>query len=223
MTSLKSKRGAGHLLPYSLWKSVFDRVMSLVMVVALSPVLALVAIAVRLDSPGSPIFAQERVGKDGRRFIAYKFRTMHINNDDGKYKAYLEKYVLENAPYQVDENGQGIYKVVNDPRITRLGTWLRKTNLDDLPQVFNVLKGEMSFIGPRPDVPFAVRMYQDWQRERLNVLPGMTGLWQVSHRTKLAFDDMVRLDIDYIKQQSMFLDTKILLLTVKTVLIGDGS
>jgi lipopolysaccharide/colanic/teichoic acid biosynthesis glycosyltransferase len=122
----------------------------------------------------------------------------------------------------VDENGQSIYKA-DGMSVTRFGTLLRKTNLDELPQLFNILKGEMSFIGPRPDIPFAVRMYKDWHRERLRVKPGITGLWQVSGRKSLSFEDMVRLDIDYINRQSALLDAKIALLTVRTSLSQDGS
>jgi len=185
--------------------------------------MVMVALGIRLDSPGGPIFRQERVGKDGRRFTACKFRTMHINNDDREYRVYLQKYIIENAPYLVDQQGQGVYKVVGDPRVTKLGAWLRKTNLDELPQLFNVLRGEMSFVGPRPEVPFALEMYSDWHRKRLSATPGITGLWQVYGRKRLSFDDMVRLDIDYIQRQSLLLDAKILLLTIRTVLTRDGS
>jgi len=116
-----------------------------------------------------------------------------------------------------------VYKVVDDPRVTRFGNLLRKTNLDELPQLFNVLKGEMSFVGPRPDIPFAVAMYRDWHRERLGIKPGITGLWQVCGRKGLSFEDMVRLDIEYIKRQSIFLDARILILTLGTILKRDGS
>jgi len=196
--------------------------MALLGIIISSPLLALIAVGIRLDSHESPIYPQERVGKDGNRFIAYKFRTMHTNGDDSKYKEYLRKYVLENAPYRVDENGNGVYKV-DDSHVTRFGQLLRKTNLDELPQLFNVLKGEMSFVGPRPDIPFAVSMYEDWHRKRLDIKPGITGLWQVCGRKNLPFEGMVRLDIDYIKRQSLFLDAKILLLTVGIILKMDGS
>lgn len=199
-----------------------DCLLAVPAIVVLSPVLLLIAIGIRLDSPGSPIFVQERVGKDGRRFKCYKFRCMPADNDDGEYKAYLSRYVRENAPYRVDESGQGVYKVDEMP-VTRFGALLRKTNLDELPQLFNVLKGEMSLVGPRPDVPYAVDMYNDWHRERLRAKPGITGLWQVRGRRNLSFEDMVRLDVDYIKRQSLFLDTKIMLLTVKIILRRDGS
>jgi lipopolysaccharide/colanic/teichoic acid biosynthesis glycosyltransferase len=223
ITVLSRKRGVCHILTYSIWKSLIDWLLSLVVLAGLSPFLALIAIGIVIDSPGSPVFAQERVGKNGRRFTAYKFRTMNVNGDDSQYKAYLKKYVVENAAYKVDQNGQGIYKVTDTHQVTRVGALLRKTNLDELPQFLNVLKGEMSIVGPRPDVPFAVDMYQDWQRERLRVPPGITGLWQVSQRRNLSFDDMVRLDIEYVNQQSMLLDAKILLLTVRAILRADGS
>jgi lipopolysaccharide/colanic/teichoic acid biosynthesis glycosyltransferase len=219
----QSEEGTSRWLGYQYFKGVIDRAMAAFLIVILSPLLVFIAVAVRLDSPGGALFRQERVGKDGRRFTACKFRTMRVNNDDREYKEYLRKYVLENVPYRVDGNGENIFKVVDDPRVTRFGGWLRNTNLDELPQLFNILKGDMSFVGPRPDIPFAVEMYQDWQRERLAVTPGITGLWQVAGRRNLSFEDMVRLDIDYIKGQSPFLDIKILLLTVRTVLSKDGS
>jgi len=217
------KIGVHRLFTYQWWKGVFDRILAFIAIVASSPLLAILAIMIRLDSPGTAIFRREQVGKNGRIFTAYKFRTMHINNDDHVYKAYIAKYVMEDAPYTIDKNGQGVYKVVDDPRVTRFGDLLRKTNLDELPQLFNVLKGEMSFVGPRPDIPFAVAMYKDWHRERLGIKPGITGLWQVCGRKGLSFEDMVHLDIEYIKKQSMFLDAKILILTLGTILKRDGS
>ena len=197
--------------------------MALITIVVLSPLMAVIAMVIRLDSTGSPIYRRDQIGEKGRTFKMYKFRTMYINNDDGEYKSYIVKYILENAPYTVGQDGKAVYKVVNDPRVTRFGAWLRKTNLDELPQLFNVLKGEMSFVGPRPDIPFAVSMYKDWHQKRLGVKPGITGLWQVCRRKSLSFEGMVRLDIDYIKRQSFLLDAKILFLTLVTILRRDGS
>jgi lipopolysaccharide/colanic/teichoic acid biosynthesis glycosyltransferase len=208
---------------YTCWKCVFDLMLSLFAIIILSPLLAVIALLIRLDSPGSSIFRREQVGENGKQFVAYKFRTMHTINDDYKYKAYLIKYILEDAPYTVDRNGQGVYKVVDDPRVTKFGAWLRKTNLDELPQLFNVLKGEMSIIGPRPDIPFAVNMYNNWHRQRLKAKPGITGLWQVSQRKGLSFKDMVCLDIEYINNQSILLDIKIFLSTIGIILKMDGS
>ena len=208
---------------YEIFKGLMDRVLSLVAIILLSPALILIAICVRLDSQGGAIYRREQVGKNGRNFIAYKYRTMRVNNDDSEYKAYLVKYIKENKPYKLDENGQALYKVVNDPRVTRVGSLLRKTNLDELPQLFNVLKGEMSFVGPRPDIPFSVNMYQDWQYKRLAVIPGVTGLWQVSGRKGLSFEDMIRLDLEYIEKRSLLLDAWIALRTVAIIFKGDGS
>ena len=208
---------------YKLSKGILDRVAAFFLIVILSPVLAIITLAIKLDSSGSAIYRREQVGENNRIFIAYKFRTMKSNNSDSEYKNYLAKYILENAPYTVDENGQAVYKVVEDPRVTRIGSLLRKTNLDELPQLVNVLKGEMSIVGPRPDIPYAVAMYKDWHKKRLNAKPGITGLWQVCHRKGIPFEGMVRLDIDYIKQRSLLLDIKIMLKTVVTILTKDGS
>ena len=215
--------GSVRLLTYQCWKEIADRFLALLALLILSPFSLIIAIGIRLDSPGNPIYAQERVGKDGRPFRIYKFRTMYLNHDDNEYKDYLRKYVLENAAYRVDEKGEPVYKVVDDPRITRFGGWLRQTNLDELPQLINILKGEMSFVGPRPDIPFTVAMYNQWHRKRLCSKPGITGSWQVSGRKALSFEDMVCMDIDYIQKQSLLKDLNILWRTVKTVLSRDGS
>lgn len=223
MSVPKSKRGFRRSFAYATWKGAFDRGLALLSIVVLSPLLVLIAIAIRIDSPGNPIFAQERVGKDGRQFIAHKFRTMYNNNDDTEYKAYLTRLITQGAPYVIDQRQRAVYKVVDDQRVTRVGALLRKTNLDELPQLFNVLKGEMSFIGPRPDIPFAVEMYTRWHRKRLSVKPGITGLWQVCERTNRSFDEMVSLDIDYAERQSPLLDSRIVLRTLVTILGRDGS
>jgi lipopolysaccharide/colanic/teichoic acid biosynthesis glycosyltransferase len=211
------------LFMYRWWKNVFDRLAAFFLIIVLSPLMAVVALIIRLDSPGSVVFRREQVGENGKRFTLYKFRTMQTNNNDYKYKAYLVRYILEDAPYTVDENGQGVYKVIDDPRVTRFGAILRKTNIDELLQLFNILKGEMSFIGPRPDIPFAVNMYHDWHLQRLEIKPGIAGLWQVSGRKECSFKEMVNLDIEYIKKQSLFLDIKIFILTIVLILKMDGS
>lgn len=222
-TGAIEKGRESRLTAYQWWKAKFERVFALLAITISSPFIALIAIIIRLDSPGAAIYRREQVGENGQIFKAYKFRTMHSNNDDHEYKAYITRYILENASYTKDQKGQDVYKVVNDPRVTRFGRLLRKSNLDELPQLFNILKGEMSFVGPRPDIPFAVAMYSDWHRKRLNAKPGITGLWQVCGRKTLPFEGMVRLDIDYIKRQSFLLDARILLLTIGTILKGDGS
>ena len=208
---------------YLLWKGIFDRLLALLILSVTSPLFLLIAVLIRLDSTGSPIFAHERIGKDGHRFILYKFRTMYVDNDETQYKEYLRRFINEGTPYKVDEQGNSFYKIIDDPRVTRFGAFLRETNLDELPQIINVLKGEMSFVGPRPDIPFAVEMYKDWHKKRFLVKSGMTGLWQVSGVNRVPFDEMVRIDIDYIERCSLALDCKILLKTALRVLRMDGS
>jgi len=217
------KTGISRLLTYRLWKSVFDRIFALFAITGSSPLLAIIAIVIRLDSPGSPIFRQERVGKDGRKFIFYKFRSMYLDHDDSEYYKAIKRYVLENVISPMNEDRQDKNCNVCDPRVTRLGRLLRKTNLDELPQLINILKGDMSFVGPRPMIPFIVEMYSDYHKKSFEVEPGLTGLWQASGRKKLSFEDMIRLDIDYISKQSPLLDIKIILLTVLTIFRGEGS
>jgi lipopolysaccharide/colanic/teichoic acid biosynthesis glycosyltransferase len=204
-------------------KGLTDRVAAFLIILLLSPALFLVAAAIRLDSPGHPVFTQIRVGKNGRLFNAYKFRTMQANNDDSEYKSYLRRYILHNAPYKVQPDGEKIFKVVEDRRVTRVGGFLRRFNLDELPQLVNIFLGQMSFIGPRPDIPYCVEMYSEWQRQRLSATPGITGLWQVGHRKGVSFDEMVKIDLDYIARISPILDFKITVLTIRTILLGDGS
>jgi lipopolysaccharide/colanic/teichoic acid biosynthesis glycosyltransferase len=217
------RRLSGLRALYIFFKDVIGRPIALFVTILLSPILILIAIGIRLDSTGNPIFSQQRTGKNGRSFTAYKFRTMHANNDDSEYKNYLKQYILKNAPYKVNRNGEPVFKLTDDPRITRVGSVLRRSNLDELPQLFNLIKGDMVLIGPRPDIPYSVKMYHDWHTRRLAVKPGITGLWQVANRRSLSFDDMVKLDIEYIERQSPLLDLKIIFLTIRTILRGDGS
>lgn len=174
-------------------------------------VLALCAIAIKLDSRGPVLFVQERTGKDGRRFRIYKLRTMHSDAEAQK-----ATYMALNQLAYPD------FKVPNDPRITRLGRFLRKSSLDELPQLFNVLRGDMSLVGPRP-TSFHVSTYHLWHTARLEAVPGITGLWQVSGRNALNFDQRTRLDIAYIRRQSLWLDVQILMKTVGYVLHGRGA
>ena len=208
---------------YQFWKDILDRLLAVILLIVLSPLLIIVTIGILLDSAGSPIFSQERVGKNGRKFNIYKFRSMYKSNDDSKYKAFLVKYVQENAISPLDSNGEDIYERLKDPRVTRLGRILRKTNIDELPQIINILKGEMSFIGPRPDITFTVNMYNAHQLKRLSIKPGITGLWQVCGRKSVSFTDMIRRDLYYVKKVSLILDAKILVLTLITILKCDGS
>jgi lipopolysaccharide/colanic/teichoic acid biosynthesis glycosyltransferase len=209
---------------YSFWKYLMDRIFAFVLLLVLSPVLLIIAIGIVIDSPGNPLFRQERVGKDGKKFIIYKFRTMYLNNDDSKYKAFLKKYVHEKTAGFIDENGEDVYELASDPRVTKFGRLLRRTNMDELPQFINVLKGDMSVVGPRPDITYTVNMYNDHQRKRLFVKPGITGLWQTSGKRKnIAFSDMIRFDLYYVKKYSFMLDLKITVLTAGTIFRCDGS
>lgn len=177
-----------------------------------APFLALIALAIRLDSPGPIIFRQMRVGAGGRLFEIYKFRSMHAGAE-----AELEQL------RDLDETDGPIFKIHDDPRMTRMGRFLRRTSLDELPQLWNVLRAEMSLVGPRPPLLDEVNGYVEWHKKRLEVRPGMTGLWQVSGRSLLSFDEMVLLDIYYIENWSLWLDFKILLRTIPQVLCGDGA
>jgi lipopolysaccharide/colanic/teichoic acid biosynthesis glycosyltransferase len=180
---------------------------------------------VAATSPGPVIFRQVRVGKRGVPFIFYKFRSMYCTADDRVHREYVAKLINGD----LDEINQGepakpLYKMQDDPRITRIGRLLRKTSMDELPQLFNVLKGDMSLVGPRPPLPYEAEKYQSWHLRRvLEIKPGITGLWQVNGRSKTSFDDMVRLDLRYLRTCSLPLDVAILLKTVKVVLQGHGA
>jgi exopolysaccharide biosynthesis polyprenyl glycosylphosphotransferase len=177
-----------------------------------APLLALIALAIRIDSPGPILFRQTRVGAGGKLFQIYKFRSMHEGAE-----AELERL------RDLNEADGPIFKIQDDPRLTRVGRFLRRTSLDELPQLWNVLRGEMGLVGPRPPLPAEVSRYMEWHKKRLEVRPGMAGLWQVSGRSLLSFDEMVLLDIYYIENWSLWLDFKILLRTIPQVLFGDGA
>jgi lipopolysaccharide/colanic/teichoic acid biosynthesis glycosyltransferase len=222
---VKATRGAGkpvrQFFSYTSWKAIIERCLALIGLIILSPFLVIIAIGIRLDSPGNPLFRQERVGKDGRPFICYKFRSMYRDNDDSKYRAFITKYVSGEMPENWEKNPEAIREIIHN-RVTRVGFLLRRFSLDEIPQLYNIIKGDMSFIGPRPDLPFAVAMYTDKHRKRLRVRPGLTGLWQVTGRRGLTFDKMVELDNEYIKKQSLRLDVKIILRTLGEILGRDS-
>ncbi len=193
-------------------KRILDVTISLVGLVVLSPLMLLIAGLIKLTSPGLVLFAQVRAGRNGKPFTFYKFRSMYLGAEE-------EQETL--APF--NEVRGPIFKIRDDPRLTPLGKVLRRTSLDELPQLYNVLRGEMSLVGPRPPLPSEVEQYRDWHRKRLEVPPGMTGLWQVRGRSKLTFDEMVMLDIYYIENWSLGLDLRILLRTVPVVLFASGA
>ena len=193
-------------------KRTFDLMLSILCVVLAAPLLLLIVLAIRLDSPGPVLFRQPRAGRHGKPFTVYKFRSMRVGAEEE-----LEKL------RDLNEAAGPMFKIRDDPRRTRMGRFLREISLDELPQIINVLRGEMSWVGPRPALLNEVAQYQDWHRKRLDVLPGLTGLWQVSGRSDLSFDEMVMLDIYYAENWSMALDLRILLRTVPQVIFGDGA
>jgi exopolysaccharide biosynthesis polyprenyl glycosylphosphotransferase len=195
---------------------------SLFAILLLSPVFAVVALIVRLTSEGPILFRQKRVGQYGETFTFLKFRSMYMNNDASAHKEYVKNLISGKAEKQGAEAGK-IFKITNDPRITPIGRFIRKTSLDELPQFFNVLRGDMSLVGPRPPVPYEYECYDVWHRKRVfEVKPGITGLWQVTGRSRTSFDDMVRLDLKYVRTWSFWLDLKILIRTPWVMVSGDG-
>ncbi len=205
-------------------KRVLDIVGAAVGLVLLSPILLFIALLVKATSRGPILFKQERVGYQGKSFTFLKFRTMYNNCENRIHQEYVKRLI--HGKKEEINNGSAdvpLYKIKNDPRITPVGRFLRKTSLDELPQLWNVFVGEMSLVGPRPPIPYEVEEYQKWHYRRfMEVKPGVTGLWQVSGRNKTSFDEMVRLDLSYARQWSLALDIKILLKTIKVVLLPDG-
>jgi lipopolysaccharide/colanic/teichoic acid biosynthesis glycosyltransferase len=189
-----------------------------------SPLFLMIAILVKATSKGPVFFRQRRVGQHGNPFVFLKFRSMYTNNDAQVHKQYVQQLIAGKADrHPSDGNGQGVYKLTKDSRITRVGAFLRKTSLDEIPQFVNVLKGEMSLVGPRPPIPYEVEAYDIWHRRRLlEAKPGITGLWQVSGRSRVKFDDMVRLDLQYARNWSPWMDIKILLRTPGAMVLGEG-
>lgn len=206
-------------------KRVIDIVGSSLLLLLLSPVLAVIAVVIKLTSKGPVVFEQDRLGQFGKQFKCLKFRTMYANNDPKIHQEFIQKFISGKDEKNKKKDAEpAVYKITNDPRITPIGRFLRKTSLDEFPQFWNVLRGEMSLVGPRPPVPYEFEVYDHWHRRRvLEVRPGVTGLWQVSGRSRTCFDDMVRLDLRYAKSWSLWLDVKILLATPFAVFTGDGA
>jgi len=211
---------------YRVVKRVLDILISAIALIILAIPMAIIALVIVIDSPGPAIFRQRRVrgGQDPKTkhpekntFTFYKFRSMYQDADQRLHQRYAEQ-AIENGG-QMSRQRNGLYKLADDPRVTRVGRFLRKTSLDELPQFWNVLKGDMSLVGPRPAIPYEVTRYKGWHRQRLEVPPGITGLWQVKGRNHLPFDEMVRLDIEYAENRSLRMDLGILLRTLPVVIL----
>jgi lipopolysaccharide/colanic/teichoic acid biosynthesis glycosyltransferase len=205
-----------------LLKRAVDVAGSALLLVLCAPLFGVIALAVKMSSPGPVFFRQERIGQYGRRFTFLKFRSMYVNNDDRTHREYVGKLIAGNAE-RVPSNGNsaGVFKLAGDSRITAAGKFLRGTSLDELPQFVNVLMGDMSLVGPRPPIPYELAAYEIWHRRRLlQVKPGITGLWQVMGRSRVPFDEMVRLDLHYASTWSPWLDFKIMMRTPGAVIKG---
>ena len=235
------KSGLGQLANAELYPDLFERdeerklsrflkrsmdiAGSLAALILCSPLFALISVAIKLTSKGPILFKQERVGRYGSRFTFLKFRSMECGSDARIHREYVKRFIAGEADAaRVSHTQNAVYKIQSDPRVTRVGKFLRKSSLDELPQFINVLKGDMSLVGPRPPIPYELEGYQIWHRRRLlESKPGITGLWQVNGRSRIKFDDMVRLDLQYAKTWSPWLDIKILLRTPRAVFFGAGA
>jgi lipopolysaccharide/colanic/teichoic acid biosynthesis glycosyltransferase/GGDEF domain-containing protein len=208
---------------YRLEKRCLDVAGALVGLLLTAVVALPIALAIKATTQGPVLFKQTRLGRNGRHFTFLKFRTMYHNCDQTVHKEYVTRLIQESAEKH-EKNGAAFYKLADDPRITPVGNFLRKTSLDELPQFLNVLRGEMSLVGPRPPIPYEVERYEPWEIRRiLEAKPGITGLWQVSGRSTLTFAENVRLDLRYIENQSLWQDVKILLKTIKVIFISEGA
>lgn len=213
-----NRRGAAIL------KRTLDVTGSLALILALSPLLLLIALLIKLTSKGPVLFRQERLGQFGRPFRFLKFRSMYTNADSSVHEKYIEEFIQKGKAARSSEDGKPVFKLVEDPRVTPIGKFLRKTSLDELPQFFNVLSGQMSLVGPRPPIPYELKQYDVWHRRRiLEIRPGITGFWQVYGRSRTTFDDMVRMDLQYARNWSFWLDLKLLASTPLAVFRGDGA
>ncbi|HUV68963.1 MAG TPA: sugar transferase [Terracidiphilus sp.] len=208
-----------------LVKRAIDITGSALALILCSPFFLVIALAVKLTSKGPVLFRQQRVGQYGQCFTFLKFRSMYVNNDHRVHQQFVTELISNEAKHEPsDGNGKALYKLKDDKRITRVGKFLRRTSLDELPQLLNVLKGEMSLVGPRPAIPYELAAYQIWHRRRvLEAKPGITGVWQIAGRSRVRFDEMVRMDLRYAMAWSPWLDLKILFLTPLAVIRGSGA
>lgn len=202
---------------YPIVKRIAEIPLAFVLFILLSPLSLLIAIAIRLESLGSALFRQKRVGRDRRAFILYKFRSMYQDIDPSLHKTYMQDYISGQTAKAA------IHKPIKPSQITRMGRLLRKTSLDELPQLLNIIKGDMSFIGPRPNIPAEVDVYQEWHNRRLEVMPGITGWAQIHGRSSIPFDQIVKYDIEYVEHYGLKMDLKVVFLTIPAVILGHGA
>lgn len=202
-------------------KRRFDMIITLLLLPFLAIVMALIALAIRLDSAGPVFFRQTRVGQDGKTFTLLKFRSMVVNQNDDIHRAAVQRF-MQGQQLNPHASNANRYKLANDQRITRVGKFIRKTSLDELPQFLNVLRGEMSLVGPRPPLPYEVELYSPHDQLRLRGKPGLTGLWQVYGRSRVPFAIMVQMDIVYLQAQSLLFDTQLILRTIFVIWRGQG-
>jgi lipopolysaccharide/colanic/teichoic acid biosynthesis glycosyltransferase len=216
----QGRPGSRRQTHYDAPKRAFDVALSLMLLAILSPLFLVIAALVKLKSPGPVFFRQERIGQMMKPFMMLKFRTMRVNADHAIHHQFVSSFIKSGG--EALESGKtGLFKMANDPRVTTIGRFLRRTSLDELPQLWNVLRGDMSLVGPRPPLQYEVEQYQSWHRRRvLEAKPGLTGLWQVSGRSRTTFDEMVRLDLRYARNSSVWTDIKILLATPRAVISG---
>lgn len=202
-------------------KRLVDLVLAGGALAALAPLFALIAIGIKFSSPGPVVFTQTRIGKNGRPFAFYKFRSMHVANDDSSHKEFVQDFIRQQKDACARKDIK-VFKITNDPRIFKLGKFIRKTSIDELPQLFNVIRGDMSLVGPRPCLPYEWECYDDWHKRRLDILPGCTGIWQALGRSTVSFEEMVLLDLYYRSNMTLWLDLKIVLQTFPVVFLGKG-
>ena len=210
--------------PLMIMKRAIDIVGGAILALLCLPFCVLIALVVKATSKGPVLFRQQRVGQYGKQFTFLKFRSMYVDNDHSVHKQFVTQMITRELDGARSEKNQGVYKLTSDKRITRVGRFLRRTSLDELPQFINVLRGDMSLVGPRPPIPYELAAYQTWHRRRLlEVKPGITGLWQVTGRSTVDFDEMVRLDLRYATSWTPWLDLRILLRTPLAVIKGSGA
>jgi lipopolysaccharide/colanic/teichoic acid biosynthesis glycosyltransferase len=202
-------------------KRLLDILFTLLILLPLCIVMAFVAVLIRIDSEGPIFFRQKRVGSNGVEFDMFKFRSMYVNSDDSAHREAIKQYI-NGTTLNGEVDTDNLYKLVDDPRVTRIGRFIRKTSIDELPQFFNVLRGEMTLVGPRPPLPYEVEAYSSRDWKRLSGKPGLTGTWQVYGRSRVPFQKMVEMDIDYLEQQSILQDLKLIALTLPVMLQGRG-